>query len=110
MLLGHSEKLVEKTIGKAVPLKETGLVLPAEEGGGALTFIGRRIHRGAADDSLSIGVGRKFLDTTFVEFSVNKGSNTVPDVVSVLERALTDKSMQLPESIGEVALDGTTKA
>ena len=106
----RSEKLVEKTIGKAVPLKETGLVLPAEEGGGALTFIGRRIHRGAADDSLSIGVGRKFLDTTFVEFSVNKGSNTVPDVVSVLERALTDKSMQLPESIGEVALDGTTKA
>ena len=92
----RSEKRVEKAIGKAAPLKETGLVLPAEQGGGALTFIGRRIQRGATDDSLSIGVDPKFLDTTFVEFSVNKGSNTVPDVASVLERALTDKSMQQP--------------
>ena len=92
----RSEKLVEKAIGKAVPLKETGLVLPAGEGGGALTFIGRRIQRGATDDSLSIGVDPKFLDTTFVEFSVNKGSNIVPDVAAVLERALTDESMQQP--------------
>ena len=92
----RSEKLVEKAIGKAVPLKETGVILPAEQGGGALTFIGRRIQRGATDDSLSIGVDPKFLDTTFVEFSVNKGSNTVPDVAAVLERALTDKSMQQP--------------
>ena len=91
----HSEKQVEKAIGKAVPLKETGVILPAEHGG-ALTFIGRRIQRGATDDSLSIGVDPKFLDTTFVEFSVNKGSNTVPDVAAVLERALTDKSMQQP--------------
>ena len=92
----RSEKLVEKAIGKALPLKETGVILPAEQGGGALTFIGRRIQRGATDDSLSIGVDPKFLDTTFVEFSVNKGSNTVPDVAAVLERALTDKSMQQP--------------
>jgi len=92
----RSEKLVEKAIGKAVPLKETGVILPAEQGGGALTFIGRRIQRGATDDSLSIGVDPKFLDTTFVEFSVSKGSNTVPDVAAVLERALTDKSMQQP--------------
>ena len=82
----RSEKLVEKAIGKAVPLKETGVILPAEQGGGALTFIGRRIQRGATDDSLSIGVDPKFLDTTFVEFSLNKGSNTVPDVAAVLER------------------------
>ena len=94
----RSEKLVEKAIGKAVPLKETGVILPAEQGGGALTFIGRRIQRGATDDSLSIGVDPKFLGTTFVEFSVNKGSNTVPDVAAVLERALTDKSMQQPLS------------
>ena len=92
----RSEKLVEEAIGKAVPLKEIGVILPAEQGGGVLTFIGRRIQRGATDDSLSIGVDPKFLDTTFVEFNVNKGSNTVPDVASVLERALTDKSMQQP--------------
>ena len=112
----RSEKLVEKAIGKAVPLKETGVILPAEQGGGALTFIGRRIQRGATDDSLSIGVDPKFLDTTFVEFSVNKGSNTVPDVAAVLERALTDKSMQQPltaaaysvsEGTWEATMDGT---
>ena len=28
----RSEKLVEKAIGKAVPLKETGVILPAEQG------------------------------------------------------------------------------
>ena len=65
----------------------------------------------------SIGVDPKFLDTTFVEFSVSKGSNTVPDVAAVLERALTDKSMQQPldgcsllevsESTWEATLDGT---
>ena len=95
------------------------MILPAEQGGGALTFIGRRIQRGATDDSLSIGVDPKFLDTTFVEFSVNKGSNTVPDVAAVLERALTDKSMQQPltaaaysvsESTWEAAMDGTITA
>jgi len=79
-------------------LKEIGVILPAEQGGGVLTFIGRRIQRGAMDNSLSIGIDPKFLDTTFVEFSVNKGSNTVPDVAAVLERALTDKSMQQPLS------------
>ena len=92
----RNEKLVEKAIGKTIPLKEIGVILPAEQGGGALTFIGRRIQRGATDDSLSIGVDPKFLDTTFVEFSMNKVSNTVSDVASVLERALTDKSMQQP--------------
>ena len=92
----RSEKLVEKAIGKAVPLKETGLILPAEQGGGALTFIGRRIQRSAVDDSLTIGVDPKFLDVTFAEFNICKSCNTVPDVASVLERALNDKHMQQP--------------
>ena len=43
---------------------------------------------------MPIGVGPKFLDTTFMEFSLNKGSNTVSDVAAVLERVLNDKSMQ----------------
>ena len=33
-----AEKIVEKAIGKAVPLKQTGIVLPAEFGRGSLTF------------------------------------------------------------------------
>ena len=55
-----------------------------------------------------------------MEFSVNKGSNTVPDVAAVLERALTDKSMQQPsggcsllkvsESTWQAAMDGTVTA
>ena len=36
-----AEKIVEKAIGKAVPLKETGIILPARHGGGHLIFIGR---------------------------------------------------------------------
>ena len=32
----RAEKIVEKAIGKAVPLKETGIILPARHGGGQL--------------------------------------------------------------------------
>ena len=68
-----AEKIVEKAIGKAVPLKETGIILPARHGGGRLIFIGRHVHRGIDDDSLTIGVDPKFLDTTFTEFNITKG-------------------------------------
>ena len=34
-----AEKIVEKAIGKAVPLKETGIILPARHGGGPLIII-----------------------------------------------------------------------
>ena len=43
-MAGTERKLVEKAIGKAVPLKETGVILPAEQGGGALTFIGEEFN------------------------------------------------------------------
>ena len=78
----RAEKIVEKAIGKAVPLKETGIILPARHGGGRLIFIGRHVHRGLDDDSLTICVDPKFLDTTFTEFNITKGSASVPDVAS----------------------------
>eukprot|EP00435_Cladocopium_sp_Y103_P064993 s14_g26.t1 len=75
-----SEQIVEKAIGRAVPLKQTGLILPARLGGGNLIFIGRHIHRGVDDDSLTIGVDPNFLKTTFLEFNITKGTSAVPDV------------------------------
>ena len=91
-----AEKIVEKAIGKAVPLKETGIILPARHGGGRLIFIGRHVHRGIDDDSLTIGVDPKFLDTTFTEFNITKGSASVPDVAGILDKAMGDKN-QLQE-------------
>ena len=87
-----AEKIVEKAIGKAVPLKQTGLVLPAEFGGGSLIFIGRHVHRGVNDNSLTMGVDPKFLNTTFAEFNITKGSASVPDVAGILDKAMTDKN------------------
>ena len=80
-----AEKIVEKAIGKAVPLKETGVILPASLGGGRLVFIGRHVHRNFEDNSLTIGVDPKFLDTTFAEFNISKGSSSVPDVAGILD-------------------------
>ena len=82
-----------KAIGKAVPLKETGIILPARHGGGQLIFIGRHVHRGLDDDSLTIGVDPKFLDTTFTEFNITKGSVSVPDVAGILDKAMGDKNL-----------------
>ena len=71
-----------------MPLKETGIILPARHGGGQLIFIGRHVHRGSDDDSLAIGVDPKFLNTTFTEFNITKGSSSVPDVAGILDKWL----------------------
>ena len=39
----RTETIAEETIGKVVPVKSTGKVWPAQEGGGKLAFIGRTI-------------------------------------------------------------------
>ena len=54
------------------------------------------MHRGIDDDSLTIGVDPKFLDTTFTEFNITKGSASVPDVAGILDKAMGDKN-QLQE-------------
>ena len=69
----RAEKIVEKAIGKAVPLKETGIILPARHGGGSLIFIGRHVHRGIDDDSLTIGVDPKFFGYDLYRIQHHKG-------------------------------------
>jgi len=60
---------------------------------GQLIFIGRHVHRGLDDDSLTIGVDPKFLNTMFTEFNITKGSSSVPDVAGILDKAMGDKNL-----------------
>ena len=89
-----AEKVIETAIGSVVPLKQTGMVLPAEFGGGSLIFIGRHISRGSGgNNSLLLGVDPKFLNTTFAEFNINKGCSTMPDIAAILDKSIGDRRM-----------------
>ena len=74
------QELVEKAIGVVVPLKVTGYIKKGKEGGGSLVFIGRRISRAPGTDDLTLSVDGSYLDSTFVEYSVAKGTASVPDI------------------------------
>ena len=50
------------------------------------------MHRSVNDNSLTMGVDSKFLNTTFAEFNITKGSSSVPDVAGILDKAMTDKN------------------
>ena len=50
------------------------------------------MHQGLDGDSLTFGVDPKFLDTTFTEFNITKGSASVPDVAGILDKAMGDKN------------------
>ena len=92
------ERVVEETIGAVVPLKETGKIKKAAQGGGALTFIGRHIFRDGHKNDLKLGVDPKFLDAVFREFNISKGSAAVPDVAAHIEKTVDDASAQVPLS------------
>ena len=66
------EQHVEKTIKKVVPLKATGQVRTAADGGGELTFIGRKIKRGLDSNTILVGVDPLYLNSTFAEFGIVK--------------------------------------
>ena len=90
-----AEKVIETAIGSVVPLKQTGVILPAEFGGGSLIIIGRHISRGSGgNNSLLLGVDPKFLNTTFAEFNINKGCSTMPDIAAILDKSIGDRRMQ----------------
>ena len=74
------QELVEKAIGVVVPLKVTGYIKKGKEGGGSLVFIGRRITRAPGTDDLTLSVDGSYLDSTFVEYGVAKGTASVPDI------------------------------
>ena len=89
------ERVVEETIGAVVPLKETGKIKKAAQGGGSLTFIGRHIFRDGHKNDLRLGVDPKFLDAVFREVNISKGSAAVPDVAAHIEKTVDDASAQV---------------
>ena len=92
------EKIVEETIGAVVPLKETGKIKKAAQGGGSLIFIGRHIFRDGHKNDLRLGVDPKFLDAVFKEFNISKGSAAIPDVAAHIEKTVDDVHAQVPLS------------
>ena len=92
------ERIVEETIGAVVPLKETGKIKKAAQGGGSLIFIGRHIFRDGQKNDLRLGVDPKFLDAVFKEFNISKGSAAIPDVAAHIEKTVDDANAQVPLS------------
>ena len=84
------EQEVERAVRAVVPIKVTGFIDVPEKGGGKLVFIGRHIARLPGDGGLLLGIDPQYLDSTFVEFGITKGSYTAPDVAAHLEKTLSD--------------------
>lgn len=57
----EAEAVVIKALSKAVPTKVTGAILPSDQGGGPLTFIGRHIHRRQGEKALFLSVDPEYL-------------------------------------------------
>ena len=79
--------------------------------------VGRHVHRGIDDDSLTIGVDPKFFDTTSTEFNITNGSGSVSDVADILDKAMGDKNqlqelspsciLTISPSTWQTSVDGT---
>ena len=67
-------------------------------------FIGRHVVRLPGDDGLLLGIDPQYLDSTFVEFGITKGSYTAPDVAAYLEKTLSE-----PESKKVLSADAYSK-
>ena len=92
----QAEELVVQAISRVVPTKTTGQVLSGAQGGGNLQFIGRLIERPPGETCLMMSVSASYLDSTFAEYQVVKGSSVVPDISVHLEK--TDEVSQRPLS------------
>lgn len=94
-----TEDMVIAAIQRVVPLKRTGAVLTADDGGGSLTFIGRTITRmPGTDNAVLLGVNPRFLDVTFAEYNITKGTQTWPDIGAIMDRNLENKQKLTPEA------------
>ena len=100
LLLCSSTKLAEEkvvsVISGIVPTKTTSQILGAKQGGGMIQFIGRIIERFPHEDCLYLSVSPSYLDTTFRDYQIEKGSRSVPDVSIHLEK--TDENSKRPLS------------
>ena len=83
----EAEKVIHDAIAKVVPTKTTGVIFPSGEGGGDLTFIGRRIHRKKGDAALYVSVDPEYLRPCFEDYQIKRGTTAAPDVASFLEKS-----------------------
>ena len=100
LLLCSSTKLAEEKVVSVIsgiaPTKTTSQILGAKQGGGMIQFIGRIIERFPHEDCLYLSVSPLYLDTTFRDYQIEKGSRSVPDVSIHLEK--TDENSKRPLS------------
>ncbi|CAK9116770.1 unnamed protein product, partial [Durusdinium trenchii] len=86
MLEEETEEMITKAIAAVVPVKVTGQILPGDEGGGELDFLGRKIYKSPKADQLAMYVSPSYLDSSFAEYDIKKGSQAAPDVAAQLEK------------------------
>ena len=94
----EAEEIIVKTIGSVVPVKTTGQVHRGEDGGGELTFIGRKISRHPGHSGILLSVDDKYLASTYEEFGIASGSTAAPDVAAHLEKTVSDVQAKKPLS------------
>lgn len=90
----RAEQVVVDAISSVVPTKTTGMVMPSQENGGSLTFIGRTIVRRPGEKALWLSVDPEYLMPCFKDYGVKKGSSAAPDVAASLEK--TDEQSTKP--------------
>ena len=101
-----AESMVVDAIARVVPTKVTGTILPSQEGGGKVTFIGRDSFRHALEPAVHIMV-KPVSTSTFKEYGIDKGSSSVPDISAHLEKTTKDQAaQQLSTSSSSVSFNG----
>ena len=91
----EAEERIVSVISGVVPTKTTGQI---DENGGSLSFIGRTISREPHGAEIRLSVNPSYLDSTFAEYGVVKGSEHVPDIASHMERTVSSSEHQKPLS------------
>ena len=95
----ETEEVITKAIAAVVPVKVTGQILPGSEGGGELDFLGRKIYKTPQADRLALYVLPTYMDSSFEEYGIKRGSQAAPDVAAQLEKTDEVSSMKLsPEA------------
>lgn len=98
-----AESLIVKSISTVVPIKRTGSILDSKNGGGELTFIGRRVRRWPGSPSLEMSVDPEYLTSCMNDFQLKKDAVNVaaPDLGPALEKAATSDPKWSMDLTGE---------
>ena len=91
----EAEERIVSVISGVVPTKTTGQI---DENGGNLSFIGRTISREPHGSEIRLSVNPSYLDSTFADYGVVKGSENVPDIAAHMERTVSNPEHQKPLS------------